>query len=325
MKADIETLVGLAVRTARFDKDGGCTDVLLKQIEGYVIQKCDDPYAYGTIGMRMFEEIQDLPIPAVLAQLATLCGIRRLPLTNARENYLLELIADIKKAVSVLPNNSMRNRCRSLFSYHQSIFYGDYGYFDKAAEMQGQSAGEAIQNGDSVGVAIGWFMEMVYRFKQALFVGDTRGALDTLFELLMERYSALIEALRNSPLEVQWAQSNGPMFMLEACIWTGREHYSKWDEWATTLFSAIEKLGGPAQFVNALSMTRVGSEDDVLLEEYVKTKDAPERIATAYLVLINHAVNANDLERAGNFLREVPQDPSAKHVLAIAKRLFQND
>jgi hypothetical protein len=315
MKADVETLVGLAVRTAKFDKDGGRTDVLLGQIEGYVVGECDDPSAYGTIGMKMFEEVQDLPVPAVLVQLATLCGIRRLPPTDEREHYLLELIADLERAISILPDSPMKSRCRELFSYHQGIFYGDYGYFDKAAEMQRRSEEEAIRSGNLAGAAISFFMESLYTFKQDL----ANGAPGDLLELI-SRQESLVEAIRGHLLEVSWVK-NVLVFMIQVHVWLDI-HFL--DSWVEQVIVALDKLGESTQFINALHLTRDGLENDRLLEKYVKTEDIPERIATAYLVLIRHAIEAGDLGRAKALLDQMPKDPSAKHVRAVAQRLFEN-
>jgi hypothetical protein len=325
MRVDVDTLVGLVARVARFDENGERTDVLFKQIEEYVIQECDDPGAYAQIGRKASEGISGFPVsasvPAVLAELADFCGIRRLPPppSEAREQYLLQLIEELEKAISALSESPIKNRCQSLFDYHRSIFYGDYGHFDKAAEMQRQSARVASRNGDLVGMAIGQFMEAVFNLKQGLFDGDDRQ--DVLFDTLAERFKSLSEKLRGSPMETLWAEGNGPVFMLQACVWLDNNFPGE-TQWFKTIISVVDELGDSWKLIGDF-VRAVYTRDVRLLQTHAETNDDSERRATCLLILARQAILARDSKRAKGFVGRMPREPSVKHVVAIANRLLE--
>lgn len=327
-KVDVKTLVGLIRNRALLDNGSGkhIDQLLTDYIEPYVIQECDDPASFSNIGEELLkiEEIEKWPEVIMLAQLAILNGERRLKLTPERAEYLCWLIEELKIVILNLPDDANKLRCLELLGYHGSIYFGDRGYFERAAEMQLLSVKAAAGRNNLIGKVIAEFMETVYRLKQELFA-DGFSYKSSLFGILIERHLALTTALRGSSLEVQWAEGNAPTFMLEVCIWLNCRQ-PEWKSWIKTILLTAPKLGESwkliGEFVRAVDQPQKDSRNDHLLETYTQTADTPERIATAYLVLIRHAISASDFERAKLLLAQMPREPSAKHVRVIAKRLL---
>ncbi|MBI4779474.1 hypothetical protein HY797_03420, partial [Candidatus Falkowbacteria bacterium] len=125
---------------------------------------------------------------------------------------------------------------------------------------------------------------------------------------------------------VQWAEGNGPVHMLEACIWLYRGDYLGWDDLVATALSATEKLGKAwepiARFIGAVDLAKRGDPfADEALTAVAKSSDVGERRATALLVLVRRAMVNDDLKKAREFVDGMPET-GARHVRAIAERLF---
>lgn len=328
---DINSLVDLVVATAKVDttapdstnlRNGWRTDALLQDIDAFMIGSRNDPAAYAEIGRQVLKKVRDLPEMAALAQLAIIRGERLLPVTPGREKFIVAIIQNTEKTIAALPGTTKKMRCKSLFEYHVGIFYDTYGRFDLAAKAQRRAALEAERFGDRPGAAISYFMETVSNLKDAL---RTDKPTIMLFREMEKRFAKLVEGVRGSSLESQWAEGNGPTWMIETCIWLNQTH-SDWDEWVKTTLAAVDKLGKAwqpiAEFVRAVNMASYDfPEADDTLHIISRGTDANERKATALLVLVRRALRAGKVDEAKEIVKQMPEQ-EAQHVRAIAERLL---
>ena len=339
MLFDINTLVDLVVVRARVDKtvpnrrnlrSGWLTDTLLTIIiDALVVGEYNDPTAYAKIARRVLERLQDLlerlPEMEALAMLAILRGERLLPLTPEQEHIVIGLLDELETSISVLPDGTRKQRCQELLKYHMAVFENTRGDFDLAAkthELAAEKAGEG-----SSSAAISLFLSAVYRLKSALVAGKPSDELEALFfDLEGEKSRQLAEALHGSELEVQWAEGNGPIDMIMACVWLELLH-PKWDDWVGMASLAPSKLGKAwepgAEFVRAADMYKHNDSLAVqALEVIVANNDNPNEIrATAFLLLVRLALQAGETDKAKSFIEQMPKE-GAQHVRAIAQRML---
>lgn len=331
---DIETLVNLVVARAKVDKTspdsnnlrvGWRTDQLLTgDVDVLVYYGHNDPAVYAEIGRQVLTQVKDLPEMAALAKLAIFRGERLLPPSDKRKQSLLQMMDDLKKAISVLPEGPRKGRCSSLFQYHTGVFYDAYGCFDQAAAAQLQAAKEAEKFGDLPGAAISSFVGTVYQLKSALCCKSTNEAEET-FSVLEERYAQLVEAVRSTAFEVSWGQGNAPMHMIEACVWLGRDH-SDWDKWVATAIAAAEGLGQAfkqgAEFVRAFDLDRRGDAGaGEALTAIARNNVVNEQKAAAMLLLARHAQKIGDADKAKQLVAQMPET-GAQHVRSVAEHLL---
>lgn len=334
-KDRIDTLVDLVVARAKVDKtapdptnprNGWRTDNLfMGDVDALVVGQNNDPSAYAEIGRQVLAKVRDLPEMAVLAQLAIFRGERLLPVDSEREQSILQIIRELEETISALPNGTRKMRCRSLFEYHVGIFYNAYGRFDLAAEAQMRSAQEAKHFGDRAGVAISNFMETLSRLKDALRTGKATNELEVIFSRMEERFTELVKGMHGSILEVQWAEGNSPVHMIEACVWLDRTHI-KWNDWVTTAIAAAGKLGRSwkpiGEFVCAVDMDiRDDPQADERLNAIAEGGDMDERRATALLILARRAMQAGRMKKARDIVKHMPEQ-GAQHVRAIVERML---
>ena len=267
---DVGTLVDLVVARAKVDKTspdtnnprvGWRTDQLLTgDVDVLVCYRHNDPAVYAEIGRQVLAQVKDLPEMAVLANLAIFRGERLLPVSEERKQSLLQMVDDLEKAISALPEGTRKGRCSSLLQYHTGVFYDAYGCFDQAAAAQLQAAKEAEKIGDLPGAVISSFLGTAYQLKSALCCKST-DETEATFSVLEERYAQLVEAVRGTELEVSWGQGNAPMHMVEVCALLGRGH-PDWDKWVATALAAAERLGQAfkqgAEFVRAFDLDQRG-------------------------------------------------------------------
>ena len=310
-EADAETLAALVLAKAK--KCGGRgeeIDSLLQDVESLVLGSPNGPVTLSLIGIKIRSGAKSWPEVKALADAMILNGDRRRLMDAPLLERIEERISGLEKSIPML-SGWARDRVESLLAYHAGVFYGVIGDFEKAVEYQEKSVLIAKKMGDKEKEAIGWFMKFAYELREAVFLGYQGNQLVIYFADVEEQLDCLAG--------VQWAEGNGPTFMILASIWLD------WPNWATyveKVLQAAEKLGSSwdstAEFVRAAES---GSKE--ALESYIHKKDAPERIATAYLILIRLAIEANDQKGAKELLDRMPKDPSAKHVFAIAERLLK--
>lgn len=328
---DVGTLARLVIHTAKMDttapesgnlRNGWMTDLLLTQmIDRFVVGQRNKPAVYARIGKWALDYVRELPEAAALVQLAILRGERMLPLTKKREQALLQMIDDLRKVIDALPEGTRKTRCKSLFDYHQGVFYDSCGRFVLAAEMQSQSALEANRLGDVAGEVIGLFMNGIYQLKHALKWGVPIWTKPFLMQF-DSSFERLVASLTGTALEIEWAQVNGPVFMIESFVWLDRKHPS-WDEWVKTSLAGMEKLGSSwdlcAEFVRAVDMERQDPlAAESALSEVADSNDANERRAAALLILVRHAMKDGQVRQAKELIARMPKQ-GAQHVVAIAK------
>ncbi|MDO8663516.1 MAG: hypothetical protein Q7K28_01585 [Candidatus Wildermuthbacteria bacterium] len=301
------------------------SDLFTQDVDALVVGQWDDPASYAEIGRLVLKRVRDLPEVAVLARLAILRGKRLLPVTLAREGSILRLAERIEKAIAVLPDGTRKMRCKSLFEYHMGIFYDAYGRFDLAAFAHMRAVEEADGFGDRPGAAISLFMATFCFLKDALGIGRPSVPPEVIFSKLEERFAQLVEAMRGSTLEVQWAEENGPFYMIEACVWLDRNHL-QWDDWVHSVSQAGKKLGDSClplmEFVRAVNMSSRGfSEADDALRAINEGHE--NEMTTALLILARRAVQAGRMEEARKFVEQMPK-LGAQHIRAIAARLLES-
>lgn len=333
-KVDIGTLVDLVVNTARSDttspdpknpRVGWQTDqLLIGTIDKLMTYQRNDPAAYAEIGRRVSAQVSDLPEIVVLAQLAVFRGERLLPVNAKRKSKLSAIIAELEVNINSLTAGSRKERCRSLFAYHQGVFYDAYEMFAQAAKLQGQSAEIAQANGDKPGEAIGYFLEAVYQLKDAL-CQPSLDEEEAVFSIMEERYVKLVEAVRGTPLEVSWGQGNASAHMLEACIWLGLAH-PKWDCWVSNVTSAAPKLGDAwkliTDFIRAVDLHQHGDINALnALETIADGNENNEIRATSLLILTRVTLSAGQLSETRKVLRRMPKT-GVRHIRAVAERLL---
>lgn len=330
---DVKTLVDLVIARARVDRtapdpnnlrNGWCTDTLFGDIDALVVGQYNDPSAYAEIGRQVLAKVRYLPEMAVLAQLAILRGERLLPVDPEREQSIFQIIRELEETISALSGGTRKMRCRSLFEYHVGIFYADYGRFDLAAKAHVRAAEKAACFGDKAGVAISNFMETLSRLKDALRTGKSTNELEVIFSRMEERFTKLVKETHGSILEVQWAEGNCPVHMIEACLWLGRTHI-KWNDWVATAIVAAKKLGRSwepiGKFVCAVDMNiRYDPQADEALNAIAEGGDVNERRATALLILARRAMQTGRMKKAREIVERMPEQ-GAQHVRAVAERL----
>lgn len=331
---NIGTLVDLVVARAKVDKTspgssnlrvGWRTDQLLTgDVDVLVCYGHKDPAVYAEIGRQVLTQVKDLPEMAALANLAIFRGERLLPPSDERKQNLLQMVDDLEKTISALPEGSRKWRCSSLFRYHTGVFYDAYGCFDQAAAAQLQAAKEAEKFGDLPGAAISSFIGTVYQLKSVLCCKSTDEA-EATFYVLEERYAQLVEAVRSTAFEVSWGQRNAPIHMIEACVWLGRDH-PDWDKWVATAIAAAEGLGQAfkpgVEFVRAFDLGRrgdAGAEEALLA--VAMSNIVNEQKATAMLLLARHAQKAGDVDKAKELVAQMPET-GAQHVRSVAEHLL---
>lgn len=246
---DIGTLVELIVARAKVDttvpdpanpRSGWSTDALFQNVDALVVVRHNDPSGFVEIGQQVLAEVRDLPEMAILAQLAILRGERLLP---EREEAVIQLSRELRDAILALPDGARKMRCRSLFWYHMGTFFEACQRFGLAAAVHQRAAEEADRLGDRPGAAISYFMMSFCLFRdEARSAATDFGRREGLFSEMEEKFDQLVEAVRGSPLEVQWGEGNGPLHMIEACSLLQRAH-PRWDEWKASVIAASAKLG----------------------------------------------------------------------------------
>lgn len=342
MKTDAEVVqqfAMLVVYTAKSDKTqpsgkelrGWATDELLRQLDAYLIGQERDPEAYLTLTQNALTEfdVKAMPEIAVLLTLAVFRGLRLMPDTPGKEASLCEFAQDLEAAILRLPQSNRKERLLSLLHYHTGIFYDAYGHYAKAAGAQEQSAEAAKRFGDESGKAIARFVATVYHLKEVLCDGHPN-PIGAHFAVLETRFKLLVEATRGSANEVLWGQWNGPVHMILACLWLGRDH-PDWDTWAETALAAAEKLGKAnqplAQLVRALKALKAKEVSaveslGVIVDEIGQTTDAKlnEVKAMALLALMQRDLATGDRAEAALLQWQIPE--SVKYIRAIAARLL---
>ncbi|MBU2539883.1 hypothetical protein KJ786_01875 [Patescibacteria group bacterium] len=328
----IEALVDLVVCRALVDKttpnssnlrNGWCIDALLGDIDAFVVIACNNPAAYAEIGRQMLVKVKNLPEIATLTRLAIFRGERLLPFDANRQKSLIAMAKKIKTVISGLPDGTRKLRLQSLLEYHTGVFYDACGLFDKAAQSQQESVGKASSLGDVSGIAIASFLEIFYRLKYAL---QKNKATGKIFTEMQKSFKQLVKVLHGSPFQVQWAEGNGPVHMIEACIWLDKLH-PQWRTWVGTAFAASKKLGEAfkpdANFVRAVfDMDLCGNQNTGEALKAIAEGDSGNEVkATVLLILIRRAVDAGRLKEARSIMEKMPKQ-GTQHVCAIAKRLL---
>ena len=310
-------------------QNGWRTDELLQDIDELIIGNYNDPSKYAEIGRQVLvlAKAGKLPELAALARLAILRGERLLPVNPEREKTIIRIIEETKNTIAALPNNTRKMRCESLFHYHVGVFYTSYGRFDLAANEQKEAAEKAGLFGDRTGMTFSYFMETLYRLKDALYKGRET---ETIFSKLEERFTQLIYAAHGSLLEVQITEHNGPAHMIQACVWLNRTH-PNWNEWITTVIAAENKLGkqwkSSIGFVRAVDMDSRGDSGAnnalrAIIESNDKGNDVNERKAAALLILARHAIQDGKIKEATKIINQIPEQ-GAQHVRAIAEHMLK--
>jgi len=308
-------------------RKGWRTDELLTGDVDLLVVGGDNPGAYVLISEKVLEKVQDLPEMVVLAKLAILRGQRLLRPTPGQVQLVLNFSEDLKTAISALPDGTRKQRCQELFLYHMGVFHNALGRFDLAAETEEWAAQEAGEGFYSAAISL--FLSAFYHLKAALVTGELPDELEKLFSALEERFAQLAEALRDSELEVQWAEGNCPIHMIQACVWLNLRNHPRWDDWVRIALAATEKLGKAwepgAEFVRAVDM---GKRDDPQAVEALEATAANngnsnEVKATALLLLARHALRDRDVDAARNLIGQMPEQ-GAQHVRAIAERMYED-
>ena len=333
---EIGILAKLVIARAKVDKTvpdpknlrkGWRTDELLTGDVDLLVVGGDNPGAYVLISEKVLEKVQDLPEMVVLAKLAILRGQRLLRPTPGQVQLVLNFSEDLKTAISALPDGTRKQRCQELFLYHMGVFHNALGRFDLAAETEEWAAQEAGEGFYSAAISL--FLSAFYHLKAALVTGELPDELEKLFSALEERFAQLAEALRDSELEVQWAEGNCPIHMIQACVWLNLRNHPRWDDWVRIALAATEKLGKAwepgAEFVRAVDM---GKRDDPQAVEALEATAANngnsnEVKATALLLLARHALRDRDVDAARNLIGQMPEQ-GAQHVRAIAERMYED-
>ena len=339
---EIDVLVDLVVTRAQVDKtvpdpknlrNGWRTDALFGDVDALIVGQKNDPAAYAEIGRRVLEneKVKYLPEMAVLAKLAILRGKRLFPLTPVQKNVIFGFSEDLRSAISAsLPDGTRKQRCLELFLYHLGIFYDALGDFAKAIKMHEWAAREA--GDESSSAAISLFCAALYRLKSALVVGKTPDELGALFSDLEEKFAQLAEALRGSELEVQWAEGNGPIHMIQACVWLNLRNHPRWDDWVRIALAATEKLGKAwepgAGFVRAANLDAQNDEEAgkalmAVAENGAASNENNKIRATALLMLARRALRDGDVSEARKIIEKMPEQ-GAQHVRAIAERMYED-
>jgi len=332
MTFDKATLVVLLATTASVDKtspdpnnlrNGWRTDILLAEIDRFVVIEQNNPAAYADICRLVSKFVKNLPEISALVQLGIFRGERLLPMNTEREQALLQMAEELGRIVSALPGGTRKMRCLSLLDYHRGVFYNDYGHFDQAAKMQSQSAENAKRFGDKPGEAIGHFLSVFYSLKHAL-RNNLMDEAQVLFENLKGAFNDVIEATRDTAFQVQWAEGNCPVHMIEASIWLSKINPIFWERWVGLAVKAGSSLGGGfeanVELIKAVHMDfchNPGAEG--LLEEVASGVGPNEIRATALLVLAYHAMG--DGKNIGEIIGRMPEQ-GAQHVCAIARRML---
>lgn len=332
MRFDINTLVDLAITTAKDDKTkpyrkdlrkGWLTDAILKCIDALVAGKYNNPAAYAKIGRRVLAEVGDMPKMA-LAKLAILRGERLLPLTPEQVRIIIDISEDLRTFISALSDGTRKKRCQELFLYNMGIFYDASGRFDEAAKTQEWAAREAGEGSSSAAISL--YCAASSWLKYALLVGRFDDELEALFFELEVKYQELAKALHGSELYAQWVEGNCPIQMIMACVWLDCSH-SEWDKWVEMAMVAPDKLGEAwrtgAEFVRAADFSarhiHPDSEAEMILMTVAENSaESPETKATALLML---ARRSTSLREARGFVDEMPVK-GAQHVRAIAERML---
>ena len=333
---EIGILAKLVIARAKVDKTvpdpknlrkGWRTDELLTGDVDLLVVGGDNPGAYVLISEKVLEKVQDLPEMVVLAKLAILRGQRLLRPTPGQVQLVLNFSEDLKTAISALPDGTRKQRCQELFLYHMGVFHNALGRFDLAAETEEWAAQEAGEGFYSAAISL--FLSAFYHLKAALVTGELPDELEKLFSALEERFAQLAEALRDSELEVQWAEGNCPIHMIQACVWLNLRNHPRWDDWVRIALAATEKLGKAwepgAEFVRAVDMEK--RDDPQAVEALEATAanngNSNEVKATALLLLARHALRDRDVDAARNLIGQMPEQ-GAQHVRAIAERMYED-
>ena len=328
---EIGVLVDLVVNLARVDRTepdsgnlraGWHTDWLLTAVDEFVVVGKKDFAAYAEIGRQVLAQVGDLPETAALAQLAIFRGERKLPVSPERETALVQIIKNLELSIAALPDGTRKIRCQSLLKYHSGDFYSLYDHYDMAANAQKRAAEEMDSFGNQSGAAISRFMEVVYRLKQALCTGKPG---EPEFQALEEKFTELTRAVRGTTLEAQWVECNGPMHLIEACIWLDQYH-PKWDEWIASVWQG-KKIGEAwyplANLARAADLAKRGNpRAEEALIEVSKAEGLNENKAEALLILARRVILLGDRSRARELVNSMPVT-GAQHVRAVAEKLFQ--
>lgn len=328
-RVGIKTLVDLIVASAEMDRTvpasnnlrtGWGTDSLFQAIDGLVINYYNDPAMYKEIGREVFARASGLPETAALAMLAILRGELFLPVKSEREQRIYLIINDTGRFIDDLPDGPRKARCRSLFNYHRGYFYEQYGHFRLAADMHRQAAREAP---DSATAAISYFMQRFCQLKEALLAGESEENIEISFFKLRTMFALLIERVRGSPFEVQWANYNAPYFMVRACVWLNKDHLD-WDQWLETAIKTGSKMGRSndpgVEFLLAMSAVKrndPGAES--MLKAVYTGACIDEDKATAFLVLARLALRAGFPGNASD-VAEMISFPGTREIRALAER-----
>lgn len=333
---DFQTLADLVVCVARTDttepdpanlRNGWATDLLLSQmIDKFVIQKHNNPDVLAIIAWKVLVEMEGLPEAAAMAKIAIFRADRLMPLTADSEKSILLRIKQLERDIAALPDGPRKMRCQSLFQYHQGFLYDACGRFNMAAKLQLQSAMTAMVAGDNNSFTIGTFMAGIFNLKNLLRLGKP---VDSAFASIESHFESFVVELRGSPLEVLWAQVNGPVFMIEACVWLDRGKHPKWHQWVETSLKGMEQLGSSwdlcADFVRAVDMEKYDPSPgaaESALSRVAESNDANERRAAALLILARHAVAEGRAKDARKLIARMPEQ-GAQHVVAVAKRCIK--
>lgn len=342
---DIEILAGLVACVARVDttepdpnnlRSGWRTDRLLQDIDAFVVGQGNDPASYAQITRQALVLYKasggNSPEIIALFQLAVFRGERLLPVSAAREQELKQMVFDLGKVVTVLPEGPRQVRCQSLFQYHLGVFCDAYGYFRLAADAQNQAAEQADRLGDLSGAAVCRHLAAVYQLCQALRADQTEDSdqrITDAFSGLEQRFAQMVKATRGTDKQVQWGEGNGPMHMILACIWLDRPH-PDWSKWMATALAAAEKLGqawGPGlQLARAAYLDSDSNQEAEAALQAVADDSQQSNVnrATALLILARRALTRGDRPAVDAAKRLVAQMPKigAQHVRAIAARLL---
>ena len=329
---NIKTLVDLVVARAMVDKtepdkdnlrNGWRTDALLTgDVDAFVVGSLNKPGDYAKVARGVLIKVKHLPEISALAQLAIFRGERLLPIDSKREQFLIQMVAKLQSVVFELSEGTRKMRCQSLLDYHAGVFCNACGRFDLAAKMQAQSAEAAIRLGDNPGAAIALLLSELYQLKEALRTGTENAPMR--FYAIDNAFTRVTEALRSSPLFVQWAEANCPMHMIQASAWLDLDSPRGFSEWVGLCLSAAEKLGKAfkpgADLILALNMHYRGARGAFKSLTAIVDGDYDNEIkATALLVLARRAMLAG--KDPESFVKRIPEQ-GAQHVCAIARRML---